>query len=84
MYLFISRGIQLQKQFGQERLQRKIFKMQGVPGSNPTRGIVMGAFFCCSQGLENLFWTHLDLKYMAKFSMQNPDCKTFYVNWTSF
>ena len=48
-------------------------------GSNPSSG--EGGRFYCGESSYNLFWTCHDQKHMA--SMQNPDCKTFYVNWTS-
>ena len=64
-----------------------------VPGSNPTRretiDIFCRSFFMFLSKIrvargkisDNLFWIHHGLKYMA--SMQNPDCKIFYVSWTS-
>ena len=45
-----------------------ISHVQQVLGSNPTTQAIV-------------FWTHQDLKYID--SMQNPDYKTFYVNWSS-
>ena len=37
--------------------------------------------FCCGKSSDNLFWTYHDLKHIA--SMQNLECKTFYVNRSS-
>ena len=31
---------------------------------------------------RSVFWTHHHLKYMANMQ-NNPNCKTFYVNWGS-
>ena len=50
------------------------------PGFDPHLGIFHGSF-CCGQSSDNLFWTHHSLK--CKSSIQNPECKTYYVNLSS-
>ena len=39
-----------------------------------------GSFYC-SKSSDSVFWTHHNQKHTA--SMQNPNCKNFYVSWTS-
>ena len=46
-----------------------------IPGSGD------GLNFYCGKSSDKLFWTHHSLKY--KPSVQNPECKTFYVNQSS-
>ena len=41
----------------------------------------MCAHFYCGKSSDNVFWTPHSLKY--KPSVQNPECKTFYVNQSS-
>ena len=52
---------------------------QDVPGSSHGSGD--SAHFYCGNSLHSLFWTYHSLKYMP--SMQNPEWKTFLVNWIS-
>ena len=37
--------------------------------------------FYCGKSSDNVFWTHYSPKYNP--SVQNPECKTFYVNQSS-
>ena len=53
--------------------------LRGVPGSIPGSG--NSAHFYCGNSSDSLFWNHHGLKYMS--SMQNLECKIFYVNRSS-